>query len=392
VYRVAVVVGTRPEVIKMAPVVRELREHPGQFATTIVSTAQHRELLRQALDAFALEPDVDLGLMRPDQAPGDFAGRCLIAMSALLEDLRPDALLVQGDTTTVVAAATAAAYRQILVGHVEAGLRSFDRDEPFPEELNRRMTGVLAGLHFAPTERARHNLLREGVAEGDVTVTGNTIVDALRSVSAEGPFESDALAGLPLDGRRLLLVTVHRREHLGLRLVGICSALRRVAERHPEAAVVLPVHPNPRVREVVEAELGAVGRIHLVPAVSYRDMLRLLRRAYLVLTDSGGIQEEAPSFRVPVLVLRDVTERPELIEAGGGLLVGTEPDRIVRTASRLLRDEAQHERMRHVVSPFGDGRAAERIVAALGARLAGRRDGAPVALADDAPPASAAGR
>ncbi len=391
-YRVAVVVGTRPEVIKMAPVVRELRRHPARFSTTVVSTAQHRELLCQALDAFALEPDVDLGLMRPDQAPGDFAGRCLIAMSTLLEELRPDALLVQGDTTTVVAAATAAAYRKVLVGHVEAGLRSFDRDEPFPEELNRRMTGVLAGLHFAPTERARENLLREGVDEADVTVTGNTIVDALRSVSAEGPFECPALAGLPLEGRRLLLVTVHRREHLGLPLAGICSALRRVVERHAETVLVLPVHPNPRVREVVEAELGGIDRIHLVPAVSYRDMLRLLRRAYLVLTDSGGIQEEAPSFRVPVLVLRDVTERPELIEAGGGVLVGTEPDRVVRAASRLLREERVHERMRHVVNPFGDGGAAERIVAALGARLAGLRAGAPVPRAADAPPASSAGR
>ncbi len=393
-YRVAVVVGTRPEVIKMAPVVRELRRHPARFETVVVSTAQHRELLRQALDALALEPDVDLGLMRPEQAPGDFAGRCLGAMSTLLGDLRPDALLVQGDTTTVVAAAMAAAYRQVLVGHVEAGLRSFDRDEPFPEELNRRMTAVLASLHFAPTERARQHLLSEGVADADVTVTGNTIVDVLRSVDTDGPFEAESLARLDLAGRRLVLVTVHRREHLGLRLVGICSAIRRVAERHPEVEVVLPVHPNPRVRDVVEAELAGAPRVHVVPALSYRDMLRLLRHAALALTDSGGIQEEAPSFRVPVLVLREVTERPELIEAGGGLLVGTDPERIVRAASRLLRDDAAYERMRHVVNPFGDGRAAERIVAALAARLErGRRatDAAPVDVAPRAP-ASSGGR
>jgi UDP-N-acetylglucosamine 2-epimerase (non-hydrolysing) len=369
-HRVMVVVGTRPEVIKMAPVVRELQRWPTRFETVLVSTAQHRELLAQALDAFDLRPAVDLELMSVNQGLGDFAARCLTAITATLHQVRPHAVLVQGDTTTVTATALAATYQQIRVGHVEAGLRSHDRDNPFPEELNRRVASTLADLHFAPTGLARENLLHEGVKAADIVVTGNTIVDALRSIRVDGRYESAALNAVPTAGRRLLLLTVHRRENHGPRLASVCLAARRLVERFPDIELVVPLHLNPNVRAMVEAELGAVARVHLVEPASYADLLRLLDRAFLVLTDSGGIQEEAPSFHTPVLILRDVTERPEVVDVGAGMLVGTEPDRIVTAASRLLRDPAAYSRMSAAENPFGDGHAAQRIVAALSRRLA----------------------
>lgn len=363
-----VVVGTRPEAIKMAPVMRALRRRG--LATTLVSTSQHRELLQQALHAFGLEPDVDLGLMRANQTPADFAARCLRAMHRLLVGDPPAAVLVEGDTTSVVASAQAAAYAKVFVGHVEAGLRSGDPTEPFPEELNRRLAAVLANLHFAPTARARDNLLAEGVAERNVVVTGNTIVDALAMLPHDGPFDSAALRAVPLGGRRVVLATVHRRENQGRRLAAICAALREIVSRFPDVVLVLPTHPNPNVREPVLGALDGMERVHVVDPLSYRDALRMQARAALVLTDSGGIQEEAPSFGVPVLVLREVTERPELIEAGGGQLTGTRPAQIVRAASRLLADESARLAMRCAANPFGDGLAAERIVDALVARLA----------------------
>jgi UDP-N-acetylglucosamine 2-epimerase len=371
-HRIAVVVGTRPEVIKMAPVVRELRRSPARFETVVVSTAQHRELLAQALDAFDLRPDVDLELMSPDQRLGDFAARCLASMTTTLAELRPDVVLVQGDTTTVSATALAASYQRVLVGHVEAGLRSHDRENPFPEELNRRMASALADLHFAPTRLARENLLREGVPDRDVVVTGNTIVDALRSMPVDGPYESAALRAVPLDGRRLILLTVHRRENHGAPLDAVCRAARAIVERHADVELVVPLHLNPNVRARVEQTLGGVPRVHLCEPASYGDLLRLLDRAFLVLTDSGGVQEEAPSFGTPVLILRDVTERPEVVEVGAGMLVGTDTERIVASASRLLADADEYARMSAAENPFGDGRASERIVAALHRRLASR--------------------
>jgi UDP-N-acetylglucosamine 2-epimerase (non-hydrolysing) len=255
---------------------------------------------------------------------------------------------------------------------VEAGLRSHDRENPFPEELNRRMASALADLHFAPTRLARENLLREGVADRDVVVTGNTIVDALRSMPVDGPYESAALRAVPVDGRRLVLLTVHRRENHGAPLDAVCRAARTLVERHADVELVVPLHLNPNVRARVEQALGGVPRVHLCEPASYGDLLRLLDRAYLVLTDSGGVQEEAPSFGTPVLILREVTERPEVVEVGAGRLVGTDPDRIVAEASRLLADADAHARMSGAGNPFGDGRAAGRIVAALGARLESR--------------------
>jgi UDP-N-acetylglucosamine 2-epimerase (non-hydrolysing) len=359
--KIVTILGTRPEVIKMAPVIRELEGRRSVFEHTVVATAQHRQMLDQVLDFFGIKPDIDLGLMKQNQDLAEFASRSLLALSNLFSELKPDAVLVQGDTTTVATAALAAFYKRVRVGHVEAGLRSFDRYQPFPEEINRRLAGCLADLHFAPTARARANLLREGVPDENIFVTGNTIVDALKSVTLDENFDDPKLASLNQSGNRLLLVTAHRRENHGQPLRSICGALRTLASTFEDVEIVYPVHLNPEVSSVVQEELGGVGRIHLVDPVSYPDLLRLIKRCYLILTDSGGIQEEAPSFRKPVLVLRELTERPELIEANAGKIVGTETNAIVRAASRLLNEPAEYAAMTASESPFGDGRAAERI-------------------------------
>jgi UDP-N-acetylglucosamine 2-epimerase (non-hydrolysing) len=367
--RVTVIVGTRPEGIKMAPVVRALRDRPEQFQTTVVSTGQHREMLEQVLSAFGIRPDVDLGLMQRDQGLAEFAARSLSAVSRLIADLKPDAILVQGDTTSVMTAALAAFYNGVKVGHVEAGLRSFDRRNPFPEEINRRVAGCVADLHFAPTEGARANLLREGVPPASVFVTGNTIVDALRSIRLDGDFENASLSSAPFGTNRVLLVTAHRRENHGAALLSICQALKALVERFDDVQVIYPVHLNPNVTGPVREVLGSTPRVRLIDPVSYGDLLRLMKRSYLILTDSGGIQEEAPSFQKPVLILRDVTERPEVVEAGAGKIVGTETHRIVEEAARLLSDPAAYQAMTSARNPFGDGRAAERIVDILAESL-----------------------
>ena len=368
-HRVVTVVGTRPEVIKMAPVIAELRRHPERFEPVVVTTSQHREMLHQALDAFGIAPDVDLALMQPNQGLTEFAARSLAATAAAFADLGADALLVQGDTMTVVTAAFAASYQGMFVGHVEAGLRSFDRENPFPEELNRKLAGVLAHVHFAPTPAARANLLNEGVPDRDILVTGNTIVDALQSMPEGGAYEDAALARVAESRGRIVLVTAHRRENQGPRLHSICAAVRRLAARFRDVEIVFPVHLNPNVRAVVHEELGNVPRVHLLEPLSYGDLLRAMRASYLVLTDSGGIQEEAPSLRKPVLILRDVTERPEVVDAGAGKLVGTDAARIVTEATTLLTDAREHARMSNTRNPFGDGRAAQRIVQMLAHRL-----------------------
>ena len=360
--RILAVVGTRPEVIKMAPVVHELRARNGQFHLTVATTAQHREMLDQVLDVFRITPDVDLDLMQYDQSLHEFASRALAALSRLMIELKPDTVLVQGDTTTVMTAALAAFYQGVTIGHVEAGLRSFDRRNPFPEELNRRMAGCLADLHFAPTDSARLNLLGEGVRTDKIFVTGNTIVDALQSIPLDGPFSDPRLNAIDIERRRVLLVTAHRRENLGAPLRGICSALKQLVARFRDVEVVYPVHLNPNVRAVVNEELGGIVRVHLVEPLAYVDLLKLLDRCFLVLTDSGGIQEEAPSFHKPVLVLRDVTERPELVQVNAGKTVGTCPTRITAEASHLLENAEAYAAMRVAPNPFGDGRAAQRIV------------------------------
>ena len=363
--------GTRPEAIKMAPVVKELRRRSAEFEQVVVATAQHRELLDQVLSAFGIEPDIDLNLMQRDQSLSDFASRSLHALSNLFSELNPRAVLIQGDTTTVMTAALAAFYNNFRVGHVEAGLRSFDRRNPFPEEINRRVASCLVDMHFAPTERARRNLLNEGTEDEDIFVTGNTIVDALKSIPLEGGFEDERLDRLDFEGNRMLLVTAHRRENHGEPLRSICRGLRMIAERFDDVGIVYPVHPNPNVTRVAEEELASVERVSLIDPVSYKDLLRLMDRCHLILTDSGGMQEEAPSFHKPVLVLRGVTERPEVVEAGAGRLVGTDSERILEAASELLSDPREYRKMSEAENPFGDGLAARRIVDALARRFGG---------------------
>jgi UDP-N-acetylglucosamine 2-epimerase (non-hydrolysing) len=367
--RIAVVVGTRPEAIKMAPVVLELRRRPAAFDVRVIATSQHRELLAQALGEFGLQADRDLDLMEPGQSLGRFAARGLEGMTAALVRERPDLVLVQGDTTTVVVAAMAAAYLGIPVGHVEAGLRSGDIANPFPEELNRKMATAVATVHFAPTPRAQRNLLDEGVAADRVVMSGNTVVDAVQLL--------DLRASLPpaftaLDPQQTIVLTMHRRENHGAPLARVCEAVRRLVDERPALRVVFPVHPNPEVGAVVRSALGDVPAVHLVAPLAYRPMLALLSRSRLILTDSGGIQEEAPSLGKPVLILREVTERPEVVSAGAGQLVGTDPDVIVRAARALLDDPVAWERMASARNPFGDGRASVYIADWLERYLLGR--------------------
>ncbi|MBM4431604.1 MAG: UDP-N-acetylglucosamine 2-epimerase (non-hydrolyzing) [Chloroflexi bacterium] len=362
---VLTVVGTRPEAIKMAPVIQELRRRPDHFLVRVCATAQHREMLDQVFSLFGIVPDVDLDLMEPDQTPAQVAARVLLNLEPVLRDQRPDWVLVQGDTTSVLAAALCANYHRVQVGHVEAGLRSFDRANPFPEEMNRVVADQISDLLFAPTAQARQNLLREGVPESRIVVTGNTVIDALLAVASQPwqPPEGDPLRQLD-SARRWALVTAHRRENLGAPLRDICTALRTLAGRG-DVQVIYPVHLNPGVWGPVHEFLGDVPGVLLLPPVDYRCLVYLLQKSHLVLTDSGGIQEEAPSLGVPVLVLREVTERPEGVAAGTARLVGTEPQRIVAEAARLLDDAAAHRAMAQAANPYGDGQAAQRIVQAL---------------------------
>ena len=368
-HKIVTIVGTRPEVIKMAPVVLELLRRQSVFDHTLVNTSQHREMLVSAMSLFGMEPDIDLKLMEENQSLASFASRSLSSVGSLLSELKPDLILIQGDTTTVMTAALAAFYQDIKVGHVEAGLRSFNRRHPFPEEINRRFVGLLADLHFAPTERARQNLLRDGVAEDSIFVTGNTIVDALQSIPPAETFDDQSLDRIDYDRMRVLLVTAHRRENHGAPLRAICQALKQLVDQFDDIEMVFPVHLNPNVRSLVNEELSGFPRIHLIEPTSYRDLLGLMRRCYLILTDSGGIQEESVSFHKPVLVLREVTERPEVVEVGAGLVIGVDTERIVQEVSALLNDEEQYQRMSSAENPFGDGHAAERIVKILAERL-----------------------
>ncbi|WP_322513818.1 UDP-N-acetylglucosamine 2-epimerase (non-hydrolyzing) [Rhodopseudomonas palustris] len=360
--RVMVVFGTRPECIKLAPVVAELNRRPRAFSTIVCSTGQHREMLDQALASFDLATDLDLEVMQPNQTLPGLTAALLMALSGAITELQPDRVIVQGDTTTAFAAALAAYYARVPVAHVEAGLRSGDRHNPFPEEINRRMVGPLADLHFAPTKRAFEALRSEGIAPATIHLTGNTIVDALHMLKARldtpGGLAriSAATRAFGEDGRRLILVTCHRRENFGDDLAAICRAVARIAQRHPDCLIVFPVHLNPNVRAQVMPLLSGQGNIALCEPVSYDDLIYLLSRATLVLSDSGGIQEEAPSFGVPVLVLRRTTERPEGIEAGVAELVGADEDLIVARAAFRLGDDAG--RLRVGANPYGDGRAA----------------------------------
>jgi UDP-N-acetylglucosamine 2-epimerase (non-hydrolysing) len=372
--KVLCIFGTRPEVIKMAPVIWALNEHPEHIAVRTCATAQHRELLDQMLDVFDIVPDVDLDLMQAGQTPNQLAARVLAQLDPVLAQVSPDWVLVQGDTTTVLTSAIAAHHRRIRIGHVEAGLRTWDRWNPFPEEMNRVLTDHISDLCFAPTERARQNLLEERIPEAAIRVTGNTVVDALMWVRqqplsnpAEAVLRKVGLAPTPRpDDPRLILVTAHRRENFGKPLTHICQALREIAQQGAgEVQIVYPVHPNPNVQEVVDTQLEGHPHITLIPPVDYLTLVTLIRRSTLILTDSGGIQEEAPSLGVPVLVLRETTERPEAVEAGVVRVVGTDTAAIVSETHRLLQDPAAHAAMAQAINPYGDGHAAERIVKSL---------------------------
>jgi UDP-N-acetylglucosamine 2-epimerase (non-hydrolysing) len=365
--KVLVVFGTRPEAIKMAPVVKELERSPW-FDCRVVVTAQHREMLDQVLDLFDIVPVHDLNLMAPGQSLFDITIRVLRGLDEVLQRESPDCILVHGDTTTTFVGALAAYYRQIPVGHVEAGLRTGNKFSPFPEELNRHLAGVLADLHFAPTARARANLCAENVASERIAVTGNTVIDALlETVRRDHHFTGPELAAIDLAKFRVLLVTTHRRENLGVRLRGVYRALRRILREFPDTLVVFPVHLNPAVQEAVREELGHQERVILTGPLPYLSFVKLMQTAYLVLTDSGGVQEEAPALGKPVLVLRDTTERPEAVEAGTVRLAGVREDTVWREAARLLADAGAHRRMAEAVNPYGDGHAARRTVQFLAA-------------------------
>jgi UDP-N-acetylglucosamine 2-epimerase (non-hydrolysing) len=366
------VFGTRPEAVKMAPVVLELRRNPDIDAKVCV-TAQHRQMLDQVLDIFHITPDIDLDLMRPDQSLAQVTAAVFSYLDPILEKFHPQWLLVQGDTTTVMAASLLAYYHQIRVGHVEAGLRTGDKWQPFPEEINRRVAGAVADLHFAPTVWAKSNLLREGVDEEKILVTGNPVIDALQMV-ADMPPSAEAISLLEILGLtqslssrpRLVLVTAHRRENFGQPLVDICTALRCLAEIYrDEVQFVYPVHLNPNVGEPVYRLLKNIPNLTLLSPLNYLPMIHLLKHTTLLLTDSGGLQEEAPGLGVPVLVLRRVTERPEGIEAGTVRLVGTSTENIISETRKLLDNPQEYARMAQAVNPYGDGHAAERIVKAI---------------------------
>ncbi len=362
--RLLAVVGTRPEAIKMAPVVGEARRRG--CAVEVCATAQHRHMLDQVLRRFEITPERDLDLMRPDQTLADLTARALTALDLVLEEVRPDWLLVQGDTTTAMVASLAAFYRQVPVAHVEAGLRTHDLAHPFPEELNRIIADRVSGAHFVPTAASRENLRREGFAGETLHLTGNTVVDALREIQAKTG-ESGTPAAFPAGeaGQRRIVVTAHRRESFGAGMRNIARAIARLARAHEDVCIVYPVHPNPNVGGIMHEVLDEVPRVHLIEPLEYPEFVELMSGAHLILSDSGGVQEEAPSLGVPAIVLRKTTERPEAVEAGAVQLVGTDEDAIVSAADRLLSDDVAHATMARAVNPYGDGRASERIVSIL---------------------------
>ncbi|MDU5309782.1 MAG: UDP-N-acetylglucosamine 2-epimerase (non-hydrolyzing) [Dialister sp.] len=362
--KVMTIFGTRPEAIKMAPVVKELLKRP-EIEVKVCLTAQHREMLDQVVDLFGLPVDYDLDVMKSGQSLYDITSRVLCRLEKVLQTEKPDYVLVHGDTTTTFTAALAAFYQQIKVAHVEAGLRTGNLASPFPEEANRQLTGILADLHFAPTETAKNNLIRENKKKENIFVVGNTVIDALLSTVKENYRFADKEIEDIEEHKRVILVTTHRRENLGTPMHHVYKALRRLVETVPHTEVVFPVHRNPLVREAVEEELEGVPGIHLVEPMEYEPFTNLMARSSIVLTDSGGIQEEAPSLGKPVLVLRDTTERPEAIEAGTVKLVGTDENLIYETAYRLLTDKKAYDAMSEAVNPYGDGKASERIVETL---------------------------
>ncbi|MGM0830741.1 MAG: non-hydrolyzing UDP-N-acetylglucosamine 2-epimerase [Bacillota bacterium] len=360
--KVMTIFGTRPEAIKMAPLVLELKKYPESFDTIVTVTAQHREMLDQVLNIFDITPDYDLNIMKDRQTLIDVTTRGLEGLDKVMKKAKPDIVLVHGDTTTTFVASLAAFYNQISVGHVEAGLRTWNKYSPFPEEMNRQLTGVMADLHFAPTEKSSQNLLNESKKEEGIFITGNTAIDALKT-TVKDEYHHDVLEKVGDD--RLVLLTAHRRENLGQPMRNMFRAIKRLVEEHDDIQVVYPVHLNPAVREVADEVLGDDKRIHLIEPLDVIDFHNFASRAHLILTDSGGVQEEAPSLGVPVLVLRDTTERPEGIEAGTLKLAGNEEENIYKLAKELLTDSEAHNKMSKATNPYGDGQASYRITQAI---------------------------
>lgn len=372
--KVMTVFGTRPEAIKMAPVVLELQKHADRIQTIVAVTAQHRQMLDQVLDLFRITPDYDLDIMSQGQTLYDITTKSLMGLKDVLAKEKPDLVLVHGDTTTTFAGALASYYQQVPVGHVEAGLRTGDIYSPFPEEMNRKLTGAIAAIHFAPTATAKANLLKENVNPSHIYVTGNTVIDALMMTVAGDYDFGDDLKDVDFHNHRVILLTTHRRENLGEPMRHIYKALRRIIEEIPDTEIVFPVHRNPLVRKVVEEELAGVDRIHLIDPMEYEPFANLMSLSSLVLTDSGGIQEEAPSLGKPVLVLRNTTERPEAVEAGTVRLIGTDKDVVYAETKRLLTDQSAYDAMSNAVNPYGDGKASQRIVQAILHVFAGEGD------------------
>ena len=364
--KVMTVFGTRPEAIKMCPLVLEMRKHPDEIEPLVAVTAQHREMLDQVLHLFGITPDYDLNIMSAGQTLYDVTEKALRGLQKVLEEAKPDLVLVHGDTTTTFAGALAAFYAQIPVGHVEAGLRTGNKYSPFPEEMNRKLTGALADYHFAPTATSKANLLRENVPEAKITVTGNTVIDALKTtVKPDYRFDDDNLHEVLDSGKRLILMTTHRRENLGEPMRHVYKALCEVLRTHNDVEAIFPVHKNPKVRQIVNEELGHLPQVHLIEPLDYQPFANLMARVDVVLTDSGGIQEEAPALGKPVLVLRDTTERPEAVTAGTVKLIGTAYEDVLRETNLLLDNPEHYRAMAEAVNPYGDGEACARIVSRI---------------------------
>lgn len=363
--KVMTVFGTRPEAIKMAPLALELKKYP-QIESMVCVTAQHREMLDQVLDIFKIKPDYDLDIMRERQTLIGITTRVLEGLDEVMKDAKPDIVLVHGDTSTTFVGALAAFYNQIKVGHVEAGLRTYDKYSPFPEEMNRCLTGRIADLHFSPTVQNKKNLIREAIPEENIFITGNTVIDALKTTVRDGyKFENDELNSLDFENKRVIVVTAHRRENLGKPLENICNALKEIVTSYKDVELVYPVHLNPAVRETVFGILGETDRVHLIDPVNVDELHNLMAKCFMVMTDSGGIQEEAPALAKPVLVLRKETERPEAVEAGTVKIAGVDRDVIVSMAKELLDSSEAYNKMAHAANPYGDGTASKRTVEAI---------------------------
>lgn len=364
--RIMVIIGTRPEAIKMAPVVKAIAEFPTMLQPIVCVTGQHREMLDQVLDIFEITPHYDLSVMQPNQTLSTLTANLIISLDRVMSESKPDWVLVQGDTTSAMAAGLVAFYQGVKIGHIEAGLRTHDRKQPFPEEVNRRITDLMSDLYFTPTRETSANLLREGIAEANILITGNTVIDALLMTAHHVREEPLDELDVNTDGKRMILVTSHRRENFGEPFKSVCRALKTLADRyHDEAIFIFPVHYNPNVREPAYSILGGVSNIVLIDPVNYKTMVKLMARSYIVLTDSGGIQEEAPSLHKPLIILRDVTERQEVVTAGAGLLVGCDEGSIVREVSRLMEDGVHYKSMSTIKNPYGDGTSSLQIIRAI---------------------------